>query len=118
MSFVLDSIRRKELIESPESVSAEWYSPVVSLDDREGEFSVMLMYQNGVSPSMSLVLQISSDNVNFADVSESVQAVSDESGSHIWDVAGSGALYLRVKILVTSGSLEVARIIYAAKQRH
>jgi hypothetical protein len=118
MSFVLDSIRRKELLESPESVSAEWVSPVVSLDDREGEFSIMVMYQNGISPSMSLILQISSDNVNFADVTESVQSVSDESGSHIWDIAGSGALYLRVKIAVSAGSLEVSRIIYAGKQRH
>jgi hypothetical protein len=118
MSFVLDSIRRKELLEAPESVSAEWVSPVVSLDDREGEFSIMVMYQNGISPSMSLILQISSDNVNFADVTESVQSVSDESGSHIWDIAGSGALYLRVKIAVAAGSLEVARIIYAGKQRH
>jgi hypothetical protein len=118
MSFVLDSIRLKELLESPESVSADWVSPVVSLDNREGEFSIMILYQNGISPSMSLILQISSDNVNFADVTESVQSVSDESGSHIWDIAGSGALYLRVKIAVASGSLEVSRIIYSGKQRH
>ena len=47
-----------------------------------------------------------------------MQAVSDESGSHLWDVAGSGALYMRVKIAVSSGSLEVSQIIYAGKQRH
>ena len=118
MGFILDAIRKKELLESPESVSTEWLSPIVSLDDREAEFSIMVIYQNGISPNMSLVLQVSSDNVNFADITESVQAVSDESGSHLWDVAGSGALYLRVKVVVASGSLEIARIIYSGKQRH
>ena len=118
MSFVLDSIRRRELLDSPESVTTDWVSPVFSLDDREAEFSVMVIYQNGISPNVSLILQVSSDGVNFGDIEESVQAVSDESGSHLWDIAGSGALYMRVKIAVSSGSLEVSQIIYAGKQRH
>jgi hypothetical protein len=67
---------------------------------------------------MSFILQISSDNVNFANITESTQAVSDSSGSHIWDISGSGALYARVKIVVASGSLDITRIFYAGKQRH
>jgi len=67
---------------------------------------------------MSFILQISSDNVNFADIVESTQAISDVSGGHIWDIAGSGALYARVKIAVAAGSIDVTRIFYAGKQRH
>lgn len=115
---VLDVIRKKNLIDAPESVSTDWASPSVSLDDREDEFSIQVNYENGVSPAMSFILQISSDNVNFADIVESAQSVTDASGSHIWDIAGSGALYARVKIAVTSGALDVTRIFYAAKQRH
>lgn len=115
---VLDVIRKKNLIDAPESVSTDWTSPSVSLDDREDEFSIQVNYENGVSPTMSFILQISSDNVNFADIVESAQSVTDASGSHIWDIAGSGALYARVKIAVTSGALDVTRIFYAAKQRH
>jgi hypothetical protein len=118
MSFILDAIRLKEIIEATESVNLEWFSPSFSLDDRENEFSIQVNYDNGVSPSMSFILQISSDNINFADIVESAQSVTDASGSHIWDIAGSGALYARVKIAVSAGSIDVTRIFYAAKQRH
>lgn len=118
MGQILDSIRLKEMLEGTETVNVEWFSPSISLDDREDEFSIQINYANGVAPSMSFILQISSDNVNFADIAESVQAVSDASGSHIWDIAGSGALYARVKIAVASGSIDVTRIFYAGKQRH
>lgn len=118
MGFILDSIRLKEMLEGTETVNVDWYSPSVSLDDRENEFSIQINYENGSAPNMSLILQISSDNINFADITESVQAISDASGSHIWDVAGSGALYARVKIAVAAGSIDVTRIFYAGKQRH
>ena len=116
--MILDAIRLKEILDGPETVNAQWTSPAFSLDDREDEFSIQVNYDNGVSPAMSLILQISSDNINFADIVESAQSVTDASGSHIWDIAGSGALYARVKIAVTSGALDVTRIFYAAKQRH
>ena len=118
MGFILDGIRLKEVLDGTETVNVEWTSPSISLDDRENEFSIQINYENGSSPNMSFVLQISSDNVNFADIVESVQAISDASGSHIWDIAGSGALYARVKIVVAAGSIDVTRIFYAGKQRH
>ncbi len=118
MSFILDSIRLKEILDAPETVNSDWTSPSFSLDNREDEFSVQINYDNGVTPNMSFILQVSSDNVNFADIVESSQPVSDDSGSHIWDVAGSGALFARVRIAVSAGSLDVTRIFYAGKQRH
>lgn len=118
MSFILDAIRLKEIIDGTETVNVEWTSPSFSLDDREDEFSIQVNYENGVTPNMSFVLQISSDNINFASITESAQSVSDTSGSHIWDIAGSGALYARIKIAVSAGSIDVTRIFYAGKQRH
>lgn len=118
MSFILDAIRLKEVIEGTETVNVDWVSPSFSLDDREDEFSIQVNYANGSAPNMSLILQISSDNVNFADITESAQPISDSSGSHIWDIAGSGALYARVKVAVSAGSIDVTRIFYAGKQRH
>lgn len=118
MGNILDSIRLKEIIEQSESVSMEWTSPSFSLDDRENEFSITVYYENGISPDMVFILQVSSDNIHFADITESFQTVIDPSGSHMWDVSGSGALYARVKIEVSSGSLDITRILYAGKQRH
>ena len=118
MGFILDTIRLKEILENSETVNVEWTSPSVSLDDREDEFSIMLTYENGVSPDMTLILQFSSDNIHFSDLIESYQGIAGTSGSHIWDINGSGALYVRVKIVVNSGSIDVSRIFYAGKQRH
>jgi hypothetical protein len=118
MSFILDSIRLKEIIDGVETVNLNWFSPSFSLDDRESEFSIQINYEEGISTNMKFILQISSDNINFADIVGSSQSISDSSGSHIWDISGSGALYARVKILVISGSVNISRIFYAAKQRH
>lgn len=118
MGQVLDAIRLQEILDGTETVNVDWVSPSFSLDDREDEFSIQINYANGSSPNMSFILQISSDNINFADIQESVQPVSDNSGSHIWDIAGSGALFARVKIAVAGGSLDITRIFYAGKQRH
>jgi len=118
MGFVLDSIKLKELLESPETVNMEWFSESFSLDDRDGEFSITVFYENGVSPSMSLVLQVSSDNINFADLTDYTQNINDASGTHMWDIEGSGALWARIKIEVTSGSVDITRILYSGKQRH
>jgi hypothetical protein len=118
MGNILDAIRLKEIIEDTETVNVDWVSPSFSLDNREAEFSIQVNYENGVSPNMSFILQISSDDINFADIVESSQPISDSSGSHIWDIAGSGALYTRVKIAVSAGSIDITRIFYAGKQRH
>lgn len=118
MGFILDSIRLKEIIDAPETVTAEWFSPSFSLDNREAEFSIQLLYENGSSVNMKLWLQISSDNINFADLNDTDQVITDNSGSHIWDIAGSGALFTRVRIEVTSGAIDVTRLFYAGKQRH
>jgi hypothetical protein len=118
MGCILDSIRLKEILEGSQTVNVDWTSPSFSLDDREAEFSIMVTYENGVSPNMRLILQFSSDNVNFSDLAESYQRITDSSGSHIWDINGAGSLYVRVKVLVTSGSIDISRIFYAGKQRH
>jgi hypothetical protein len=118
MGFVLDNIRIRELVEQSETVNVDWVSPSFSLDDREDEFSVTVFYENGSSVNMILSLQVSADNINFADITESFQAVTDDSGSHMWDIAGSGAPYARVKVTVLGGSIDVTRILYVGKQRH
>lgn len=118
MSFVLDNIRLKEIISEPQTVNVTWVSPSVSLDDRENEFSISVFYENGAAVDMVLSLQFSADNINFGEVTESLKAITDSSGTHMWDVAGSGAPYARVKIEVNAGSIDVTRIFYSAKQRH
>lgn len=96
----------------------DWTSPSFSLDDREGEFAVSFSYTNGLSVDMTILLQVSLDNEEFVDVGDTEQQITDESGLHIWDLAGSGALFARVKVKVSAGSIDVNNIYYSAKQRH
>ena len=67
---------------------------------------------------MTLKLEGSVDGENFSEITDSEQTISDPTGSHIWDIAGTGLIYLRVKVEVTTGSIDVDRILYSAKRRH
>lgn len=121
---VIDIIRRKQLLESPETVNSDWASPSVSLDDRQGEWSLSLKYENGSSVDMKVYLQLSVDDINYGDVvsadpSESYEVqIVDNSGVVIFDVDGSGAQFARLRVEVIGGSIDVVDIKYLAKQGH
>lgn len=124
MSGVIDIIRRKQLLESPETVNADWTSPSVSLDDRRDEWSLSLKYENGTSVNMRVYIQLSVDDVNFGDLvspdpaeSYDVQ-ITDSSGVVIFDMDGTGVSYARIRIEVTSGSIDAVEVKYLAKQAH
>ena len=117
MGFVLDGILKKD-IDSDIDVNDEYISPAIDIDNREDDFAVQVEYGNGNNVDMSLLLEVSVDGVNFSSILESEQVVTDPSGSHIWDVSGSGVTFLRVKIEVRSGSITVNKISYNGKRRH
>lgn len=115
---VIDKIRRKVMLEGPETVNSNWVSPDVSIDDRQDEFSISFLYNSGTSVNMTIWLQLSVDGVNFSDVPESDQIIVDNSGSHIYDINGSGTQFARIRIAVTSGSIDVYNMYYLASQAH
>lgn len=119
----LDVIRKKNLIEAPETVSTDWSSPSASLDDRADEFSISIKYENGTGVNMRVWFQLSNDNENFGDVEDVVSgdpyiAITDPEGVVIFDLAGSGALYARVRIEVIAGSIDVVECKFLARQFH
>lgn len=119
----LDVIRKKNLIEAPENVSTDWASPSASLDDRADEFSISIKYENGTGVDMKVWFQLSNDNENFADVEDVVSgdpfvAITDSEGVVIFDLAGSGALFARVRIEVIAGSVDVVEAKFLARQYH
>lgn len=115
---VLDKIRKKQVLSAPETVNADWSSPSVSLDDREGDFSVSLKYDNGAGVDMKVYFQVSNDDLNYGDVEDSEVTITDSEGVVIFDLPGSGTAYARLRIQVTSGSIDVLEIKYVASQRH
>ena len=119
MGAVLDTIYIKELISDPVTVNSDYETDSVDISFREAEFSIQLVYENGINVDMSLWIEVSNDNVNFSRVTDSDQVITDSIGSHFWDiVGGSGATFLRVGIEARTGSIDVQKISLHAKRRH
>jgi len=118
MGFILDSILQKNILEGPETVNADFTTDSLDISNREGEFAVTLDYSNGSSVDMVLYLQASTDNIVFADITDSEQAISDNTGTHIWDVAGTGAQWIRVRVQVLGGSMDIDSVRFDGKRRH
>lgn len=121
MSYI-DQIRKKKLIESPETVNTDWASPSVSLDDRLGPFSISLKYENGSSVNMNVYIQLSNDDINYGDISDDsgpvFAQITDSTGVVLFDLEGSGAQYARIRIEVVAGSIDVVEIKFVGSQLH
>jgi len=118
MGDVLDGILKKQLVSGPEAISADYESEAIDIDFREDEFAIQIQYENGIAVDMVLSLEVSNNGIAFSEVADSQQAISDASGSHIWDIAGMGPSFVRVKITVNAGSMDLTEILYCAKRRH
>jgi len=115
---VIDQIRKRQLLSAPETVNTDWTSDSTSLDDRAGAFSLSVKYENGTGVNMKVYVQLSNDDEAFGDIEESEVVITDNSGTVIFDLEGSGAQYARIRIEVTAGSIDVIDIKYVASQFH
>lgn len=115
---VLDTLLKKDIVIGPETINSDYESPSVDIDNREAEFGVLFSYENGSAVNMTLWLQVSPDNLIWFDVVDSDQVITDATGNHFWDVAGTGASFLRVRVDVTAGSIDITKIFYEGKRRH
>lgn len=114
---VLDALLKKKLIDGPETITDGYVSEAIDIDNREDEFSVQINWDSGVSPDLTVYLQVSTDSVNFVDVEDSDQLLNQADGTHIYDVNGTGTSYLRLRFEGT-GSIDVQLAQYSAKRRH
>jgi len=112
----LDAILVKEMIAGSTTVNTDFVSDVAEIDNREDAFTIQIVYDGGSSVSMDFVLQLSTDGVNFSDVK--TRAIVDDTGSHIFDVQDTGTRYARIGVNVTSGSIDLQRIIYSGRRNH
>lgn len=118
MPAILDAILKKDLLIGPQTINTNFESSYIDIDNREEEFGVLLSYENGSSVNMTLWLQYSPDSINWFDVTDSDQVITDSEGNHFWDISGTGASFLRVRVEVASGSIDINKISYSGKRRH
>lgn len=88
------------------SIASSW----IKLGDLEGPFSIHFIWENGNSPVMAVELQVSNDKIHYETYAGSSQAISGASGSYFYDLAESGAQFIRVSITVTSGDAKVSAL--------
>lgn len=67
---------------------------------------------------MVLWLEGSINGIDWSEITDSDQQILDNSGSHIWDVESSGLIWLRVKVVVNSGSIDLDKLHFSGKRRH
>lgn len=115
---VLDTILIEEMISSPETVNVDFTTQSIDISYKEAESSIQLVYDGGVNVDMEIVLEVSNDNVNFSPITDSSQIITDATGSHIIDIFGTGANYIRVAVNVTTGSINMQTCIWKGKRRH
>lgn len=117
MSSKLDAILKKIMIQGPEEITDGYVSQRLDIDNREAEFGIQVNYANGISTNLTIYLQTSVDGITFVDVSDSDQLITDSSGVVLYDVAGMGPSYIRLRFEGT-GSMDVIQALYSGRARH
>jgi hypothetical protein len=118
MGNVLDAILKKVMLEGPETVNTDFYTEMIDIDGREAEFAIQFTWDNGTAVNMDIFIEVSVNGVIFAEVDDSRQPINSVADSHIWDMAGTGASYLRVGVEVTAGSIDIQEILAVMRRRH
>ncbi len=119
MSGVLDSIVVTTMLEGPETVSTTLVTTSVDISGIEEALSVQVLWANGSgSPDVDYSLDVSMDNVNWINITETVSNQTDTSGSGLFDIATTGVSFVRVRVEVNSGQVDVSKIILKGKRRH
>lgn len=118
MGFILDSIIKKKFVEGPLAVSADFTTEFFDISGQEGSLSIQIDYSGGVGLDMDIYLEVSVNSQSFVRIDESLQNVTDDFGTHVYDLSEVGVAYIRVALVVNSGTLNIDEIQLSAKRRH
>ena len=116
MGGVLDRIRKVPLIKSSEIVTDGFVTREADVDFLEGSFSIQFSYE-GLSGTLTSIIEVSVDGINFAEVADTDQVFTDASGSHIYDLSSTGVTLIRVKF-TGGGSMILNDAILVGSRRH
>ena len=117
MGFVNDSIIKYTLIEQ-QSVSSDFTSEIFDISGADSGFSIQASLDNGSTPNMTFSLEVSTNGQDYAMLDNSDQVFTDTDGSIIWDIVSTQICFVRVHVVVTSGSIDISSCIISAKRRH
>jgi len=99
----------------PVSSGAEFESASLDIDKTSGQFAIQVRTESGVAPSVKIIVEVSLDGVDYAEIASEV--VTTEDNTAIFDfVNGSGASFLKVRTETTSGTLDITKILFKGKE--
>lgn len=125
MSFVLDSILRKDLLGSRDDEGNTNYETIDTtgvteshdISGSEQGTLVTIDYINGSSLNVLFAVEGSDDDISYAPIANADVTATDATGTHIFDITNINANFIRVSYTFTSGSCDVY-VRNSAKRRH
>lgn len=118
MGQVLDSIIKHKFVEGPLAISADYTTEFFDISGQEGSLSIQVDYSGGSTLDMDLYIEVSTNSQSFVRIEESLQNVTDDDGTHLWDLSEIGVAYIRVTFVVNAGSCNLDEVQLSAKRRH
>lgn len=124
MGFVLDvTLKKKTMEDTPVVAGVIGYSDLIDVSRVEDAMSIQLEYIDGIAGvgetfGATLSLEMTTNGQSWVQIPSSVQAVSDETGTHLWDIKATGTVTLRVRVEVSQGSMLVKSVSFSGKRRH
>ena len=89
----------------------------IDVSGAENGFIIQLDYDNGVSPSIVLSLEVSVDGVGWVPLDTGIYTITDTDGVAVWDIINTNANFVRIDYEVSSGSIDAFAVL-SAKRRH
>ena len=117
MGFILDSLLKKTLFMN-ETINSNFISEPVYVAGVEQSYFVQLDFVDGDGNiEAEVALEASIDGINYVPYDQATISLTDDDGTFVWDVAGSGAVYIRLNFAVTAGQF-TATCRFSGKRRH
>jgi hypothetical protein len=88
------------------TINTTYTSSSTDVSNLEDGYSYAIGWTNGASLDVDITLQVSLDDENYVTVTDSTQNITDNIGTHIYDVTGTSIRYARIVLTVNSGSAD------------
>jgi len=119
MSQVLDTIIISTILEGPETVSTTLVTDSVDISGIEESVALHVIWTNGSgSPDVDFSLDVSMDDINWVNIAGTVSNQTDVEGLGIFDIATTGVSFIRLRVEVASGQIDISSVILSGKRRH
>ena len=118
MGQVLDSIVKKKILEGPQTVNSDLTSDSVDISGVDSSYSIQIKWNSGVTVDIDATLEVSVDGVSFVSIADTLFNFTTDDDVAIWEVTGRGINFVRVNLVVNTGSIILEYIELSGVRSH